>query len=367
MSAALHASFVKRFGNKVAVEAEFQRPTDRFSSTVLFGPSGCGKSTTLRCLAGLERPEAGRIVFEQQPWFDADRKIMLRPQQRDIGYLFQEYALFPHLTVAGNIAYGLRNIARAQKRRLVADMLDLFQLGGLESRYPSQISGGEQQRVALARVLVRRPRLLLLDEPLSALDQPTREQLRTEMRRLLADFGIPVVLVTHERIEAMTLADHLIVLDQGKIRQQGTVEEVFNRPADVEVARIVGMGNVLPGQIMKIEEGMATVAVRNAQLLAVAPTFEAHQVYVNIRPEDVILQKGAPDHSSPRNRLHGKITALLPEGPLVRVMLDCGFHLQALVTRNACTELELRAGDAVTAMVKAPAIHLMARGQEWKV
>jgi molybdate transport system ATP-binding protein len=364
MSAALLARFVKRFNNKLAVEAEFQRPTDRFSITVLFGPSGCGKTTTLRCLAGLERPEAGRIDFEQQPWFDAERNIALRPQQRDIGYLFQEYALFPHLTVAGNIAYGLRNSAR--QRHLVADMLDLFHLGGLEGHYPSQISGGEQQRVALARVLVRRPRLLLLDEPLSALDQPTREQLRTEMRRLLADFGIPVVLVTHERIEAMTLADHLIVLDQGKIRQQGTVEEVFNRPADVEVARIVGMGNVLPGEIMKIEEGMATVAVAQAQLLAVAPTFEAHQVYVNIRPEDVILQKGAPDHSSPRNRLHGTITTLIAEGPLVRIMLDCGFHLQALITRNACTELELRAGDAVTVMVKAPAIHLLARCHEWR-
>ncbi len=357
---------MKRFGSKVAVEADFQRPTDRFSITVLFGPSGCGKTTTLRCLAGLERPDTGRILFEQQPWFDAERKIMLRPQQRDIGYLFQEYALFPHLTVAGNIAYGLRNNTRNQQRRLVADMVDLFHLGGLEDRYPNQISGGEQQRVALAHVLVRRPRLLLLDEPLSALDQPTRDQLRTEMRRPLADFGIPVVLVTHERIEAMTLADHLIVLDHGKIRQQGTVEEVFNRPADVEVARIVGMGNVLPGQIVKIEDGLATIAVGNAHLLTVAPAVDVQLVYVNIRPEDVILQKGAPDHSSPRNRLHGTITTLLPEGPLVRVMLDCGFHLQALVTRNACTELELRAGDAVTAMVKAPAIHLMARGQEWR-
>jgi molybdate transport system ATP-binding protein len=187
--------------------------------------------------------------------------VYLTPQQRRIGYLFQEYALFPHLTVGGNIADGLRGVPRTERRRLVGEMLGLFRLGGLEDRYPNQVSGGEQQRIALARVLVRRPRLLLLDEPLSALDQPTREQLRPELRRVLVEFGIPVVLVTHDRTEAVALADHLIVLDHGRVRQQGAAEEVFNRPADVGLARIVGMENVQPGRVLHADGGLATVAV----------------------------------------------------------------------------------------------------------
>lgn len=355
------ARFTVRLGQSVVIKADLRRPTDQFSVTVLFGPSGCGKTTTLRCLAGLERPEEGRIAFENTLWFDHEQRVFLTPQQRDIGYLFQEYSLFPHLTVARNIAYGLWRVSRTEQRRRVADMLDLFHLAGLEKRYPHQLSGGEQQRIALARVLVRRPRLLLLDEPLSALDAPIREQLRPELRRMLAEFGIPVVLVTHDRIEAMALADHLIVLDHGKVRQQGAVEEVFNRPADVEVARIVGMGNVQPGRVVESAEGLATVDVGNTQLLALAPKPLAEKVYVCIQAEEVMLQKGASDHASPRNRLRGTIKSLTPEGPLVRVALDCGFPLVALVTRPACEELELREGEPITALVKTPSVHLIAR------
>jgi molybdate transport system ATP-binding protein len=361
MTAELVACFVKQFGKAFGVEGDFRRPTDRFSITVLFGPSGCGKTTTLRCLAGLERPEEGRIVFEKTPWFDAGRRVFLTPQQRDIGYLFQEYALFPHLTVGGNVAYGLRGVSRSERRRRVGEMLDLLQLAGLENRYPNQASGGEQQRIALARVLVRRPRLLLLDEPLSALDQPTREQLRPELRRLLVGFGIPVVLVTHDRIEAMALADDLIVLDRGRVRQQGAVEAVFNRPADVQVARIVGMENVQPGRVVRTEEGLATVAVGNTQLVALAPNPPAEQVYVCIRAEEVGLQKGNSSHVNSRNRLAGVINTLTPEGPLVRVAVDCGFTLHALVTRTASAELALRTGEAIIALVKAPSVHLIAR------
>jgi molybdate transport system ATP-binding protein len=361
MSAELLARFVKRFGREVMVEAHFRQPTDRFSITVLFGPSGCGKTTTLRCLAGLERPEEGQITFQETPWFDAERRVFLTPQQRDIGYLFQDYALFPHLKVAGNIAYGLRSVSRSEQRRRVGAILDLFHLRGLENRHPHQVSGGEQQRIALARVLVRRPRLLLLDEPLSALDQPTRQQLRPELRRLLMQFGIPVVLVTHDRIEAMALADHLIVLDHGRVRQQGAVEEVFGRPADVEVARIVGMENVQAGRVVHAAEGLATVAVGSTQLVALAPASPVEHVYVCIRAEEVVLQKGTSTDTSPRNRLAGTINSLTPEGPLVRVALDCGFTLHALVTRTACNELKLRQGEAITALVKAPSVHLIAR------
>lgn len=279
------ARFVKRFRPGPVIESALRRPADRFSITVLFGPSGCGKTTTLRCLAGLDRPEEGRITFGQAAWFDAERQVFLTPQERDIGYLFQEYALFPHLTVAGNITYGLSGLSRESQRQRLADVLDLFRLSGLEGRYPYQLSGGEQQRIALARVMVRRPRLLLLDEPLSALDQTTREQLRPELRRLLVHFGVPVILVTHDRTEAMALAHHLIVLDRGRVRQEGAVEEVFNRPADVEVAQIVGMMNVQPGRVVNAQEGLVTVAVGDKQLVAIAPASPAEEVYVCIRAE----------------------------------------------------------------------------------
>jgi molybdenum ABC transporter ATP-binding protein len=361
MNADLLARFVKRFANGPVIESDLRRPTDRFSISVLFGPSGCGKTTTLRCLAGLDRPEEGRITFGERTWFDVERHVFLTPQERDIGYLFQEYALFPHLTVAGNIGYGLSGLSRFEQRGRVAEVLDIFHLTGLESRYPQHVSGGEQQRIALARVLARRPRLLLLDEPLSALDQPTREQLGPELRRLLVQFGIPVILVTHDRNEAMALADHLIVLDHGNVRQQGAVEEVFNRPADLTVAQIVGMMNVQPGRVVNAKEGLVTVAVADKQLVALAPTSPAEDVYVCIRAEEVALEKGNSTLASPRNRLAGIINSLVPEGPMVRVALDCGFPLHALVTRAACNELDLREGAAVTALVKAPSVHLIAR------
>jgi molybdate transport system ATP-binding protein len=294
-------------------------------------------------------------------WFDAEKRICRSPQRRGIGFLFQDYALFPHLTVAGNVGYALAWLARAERRRRVANLLDVFGLTGLGDRYPHQVSGGQQQRVALARTLARRPRLLLLDEPLSALDGPTREQLRPELRRQLAWFGVPVVLVTHDRTEAMALADHLVVMDRGRVVQQGPAADVFTRPAGLAVARIVGTETVQPGQVVGVADGLATVEVGKARVVAVAPEPPARDVFVCIRGEDVALQRGTGGESSPRNRLDGVVDSLTWEGPLVRVGLDCGFPLVALVTRPACTDLSLAVGDRLTAMLKAPAVHLIPR------
>jgi molybdate transport system ATP-binding protein len=360
MSAELVAGFVKRFSTHAVVEADLRQPADGFSVTVLFGESGCGKTTTLRCLAGLERPEQGRITFGTSTWFDAKRHVCLAPQLRDIGYLFQDYALFPHLTVARNIAYGLGGLPRADARRRVADILDLVGLSGLEGRYPHEISGGQQQRVALARVLVRRPRLLLLDEPLSALDAPNREQLRTELRRLLTGFGIPVVLVTHDRVEAMALADHLIVLDQGKVCQQGSPADVFGRPASLAVARVVGIETIQAGKVVGVEDGMARVVVGQAHLVGPAVRTLPAEVFICIRGEDVLVQlEGAGPATD--NRLPGRVLSLTPEGPLVRIILDCGFRVVALVNRLRCAELGLHEGAGVTAVIRPSAVHLMAR------
>jgi molybdate transport system ATP-binding protein len=361
MSVELVAAFEKRFHRGAIIRGDLRQPAERFFATVLFGPSGSGKTTILRCLAGLERPDAGTISHGDTAWFDAPRRLFLTPQDRGIGYLFQEYALFPHLTVAENVAYGVRSLPRAERRRQVGEMLDRFGLGGFESRYPSQVSGGQQQRIALARVLARRPRLLLLDEPLSALDASLRESLRGELRRLLGEFDIPVVLVTHERIDAIALADQVIVLDGGATRQQGTVQEIFARPADLAVARIVGVETVELGRILSVHEGLATVAVGRTQLVALAPPGDFREAYVCIRAEEVMLQRGSTGPSSPRNQLAARVTSLLPEGPMVRVGVDCGFALTALVTRHAIEDMHLRIDDSVTVLLKAPAIHLIAR------
>lgn len=351
------ATFEKRFPRGATITAELKLPAG-FSVTTLFGPSGCGKTTLLRCLAGLERPSDGTIHGVGRVWFDAQRKICLSPQERDIGFLFQDYALFPHLTIAQNIGYGLRG-DRARVVQRVGEMLDLFDLAELQHRRPHQVSGGQQQRAALARVLIRQPKLLLLDEPLSALDATLRDQLRIELRRRLCSLQIPVIVVTHDRTEAIALSDRIVVMEAGRIRQSGTVSQVINRPADLSVARIVGVETVSAGQILHVRDGLATVQVGSITLLAVAPVGNTRTVHVCIRGEDVALQKGPPSESSVRNHLPARITSLVPEGPLVRVGLDCGFELTALVTRPACEELRLQVGDQVTANLKAPAIHLI--------
>jgi molybdate transport system ATP-binding protein len=360
MTTEMAACFEKRYPSGAVIRAELRRPAEGFAITVLFGPSGCGKTTVLRCLAGLERPESGTIRFASETWLDAERRVFLSPQGRRIGYLSQDYALFPHLDVLANVGYGLRGLTASDRGRLVAEMLGRFGLDGLEKRYPHQLSGGQQQRVALARTMVRRPRMLLLDEPLSALDAPLREQLRGDLRRWLADCGIPVLVVTHDRVEAIALADQVVVMDAGRVRQAGPAHEIFHRPSDESVARIVGVETVQRARILRIHEGLATVAIGDSRLLAPPPDATFTEAYVCIRAEDVHLQVGANGAPDAHNRLRGRIRSFLAEGPMTRVVLDCeGFPLTALVTRPAGEELALRVGAEMTALIRIPAIHLI--------
>ncbi len=250
MTVELIAEFEKQFPGGPRIEGRVllpvHGPDQGCPVLVLFGPSGSGKTTVLRCLAGLERPDRGSIRFGTQSWFDSADHVCLPPQERDIGYLSQNYDLFPHLTVARNIAYGLNRLTSSQSRQRVDELLELFELTGLERRYPGQLSGGQQQRVALARAVARRPRLLLLDEPLSALDARTRRQLRRDLRHWLAVMGVPALLVTHDRAEALELGQLAVIMSAGRVCQTGTVEEVFAHPASAEVARIVGIGRCDP-------------------------------------------------------------------------------------------------------------------------
>jgi molybdate transport system ATP-binding protein len=361
MSAELSAEFEKRFRNGPAIQGSLRLRTDAFSITVLFGPSGAGKTTFLRCLAGLDRPDRGHIICGGETWFDADRGTCLPPQRRGIGLLSQDYALFPHRTVAGNIAYGLAGVSQMERRRRVEEMIARFGLQGLEDRYPGQVSGGEQQRVALARALVRRPRLLLLDEPLSALDTPTREQLRWELRRLLEAAGVPTLLVTHERVEALALGDTALILDGGRVRQRGPVAEVFTKPADVAVARIIGIETIEPARVIAVNEGMATVAVSEAQLFVAAPEVIVSEGYICIPAENVRLEARTVG-GGVGNRLKGHVRALVREGPLLRARLDCGFPLTALVVPPVGRELDLCEGASVTAVIDPAAIQLVPPG-----
>jgi len=362
LAALLRADFTKKFPGGPVIQAEALNLAGT-GVTVLFGPSGSGKTTILRCLAGLEMPDAGEIFFGDQAWFAAG-KVRVPPNQRRLGFVPQDYALFPHLTVAGNIAYGLHGRPGAEIRARVAELLGWLGLDGLGARRPAELSGGQQQRTALARAVASRPRLLLLDEPLTALDTPTRQRLRGELRRLLRQLAIPTIIVTHDRMEALALGDDLVVLAEGRIVQRGPVQEVFSRPASLTVAGIVAVETIQPGRVLELTGGLAIVQVGTVKLTAVANDLPAGSmdIFVCIRAEDVILSTDPELHSSPRNRLPATVRAIIAEGPLSRIELDCGFPLTAVLTKQACAEMGLTENTQVLALLKAPQIHLVPRG-----
>src|SRR4051812_46035257 len=243
------AGLIKNFGGRNAVNVidGLDLHVEEGEFLILLGPSGCGKTTTLRCIAGLESPSSGSISFGGRTVFDAPAKVNLAPNKRDVGMVFQSYALWPHMTVRKNIAYPLR--ARHERRGLqdgwVDDIAVAVDCGELLSRYPSQLSGGQQQRVALARGLVARPAVILFDEPLSNLDARLREQVRNELAELHHRLGFTAVYVTHDQSEALALGDRLAIMRNGRIEQQGTPREVFAAPSSEYVAGFIGMGNRL--------------------------------------------------------------------------------------------------------------------------
>ncbi|HXF56154.1 MAG TPA: ABC transporter ATP-binding protein [Actinomycetota bacterium] len=362
MAGSLALDMERRYQGGAVVRAALEVPLEPPGVTVLFGPSGSGKTTILRCVAGLERPDRGTIRFGEEVWTDAESGRHVPPQRRRVGFLHQEPALFPHRSVRGNVAFGLRRVPRDERRARVAELLERFGLAALADRRPGQLSGGERQRVALARALAPSPRLLLLDEPLSALDTPTREELRLELRRHLIDAGVPSLLVTHDRAEAMVLGDRVAVVIGGEVRQVGAVEDVFSHPVDAEVARAVGVETVVVARVRERHDGLLVLETHGRRLVAVDPGLAGEHVLACIRAEEVVLRLEEPVAESARNHLAATVVALRREGPLDRIVLDCGFELTAVVTPEARRELGLEPGRRVVAVVKAPAVHCVPRG-----
>ena len=356
----LVADISRTYSNGVCVRASLQiDPASQV--TVLFGPSGAGKTTVLRCIAGLETLDGGRIAFKEEVWADFSKNLHLPPQQRPVGYLFQDYALFPHLSVRENLAYGLQALPEADRDQRVRSIAGSLQVEELLDRRPASLSGGQQQRVALARALARNPELLLLDEPLSALDGPTREQVREELARLLKAVKRPAILVTHDWVDALRLGDRLVVMSRGSVLQTGTPQDVFAKPQHADVAAAVGVETLAAATVVSRAEGSLTLRVSRAELTAVDPGDSQSQYFVCIRGENVTLETGRAEHSSARNHLRGNVKEIAPAGPVWKVTVDIGCDIVALVTRQAIEDLRLSAGSEVYAVFKASAVHLIAR------
>lgn len=358
MADRLEIDLAHRFRTGVELDARLDCDFEAGTLLALFGPSGAGKTTILRTVAGLFSPDRGRVCYRGAVWFDSSEGRSVAPQDRHVGYVGQEAALFPHLTVERNIGFGLTG----PSRRRIAALLDALNLADLAAQYPRQLSGGQGQRVALARALAPSPVLLLLDEPFAALDAPLRRTLRADVGRLIRAVGTRAVLVTHDRLEVMAMADEVAVMVDGRIRQVGRVADVFRRPADSAVARSLGIETVVPAQVERRFEGMLTLRVGRARLTAVADdSSEAVEVFACIRAEDVVLERNATPNTSARNQLDGRVLAIEPEGPVDRVTIDCGFELVAAITRQSRHEMALQVGSTVAAAVKATAVHVVGK------
>jgi spermidine/putrescine transport system ATP-binding protein len=344
----------KAFGEHVAVAGiDVDMPAGEFFT--LLGPSGCGKTTTLRMIAGFERPTSGRIVLD-----DVD-VAGVPPHKRNVNTVFQSYALFPHLDVAGNVAFGLKykRLTKEEQRKRVAETLALVQLSEFGKRKPSQLSGGQQQRVALARALVLTPRVLLLDEPLGALDARLRKDLQVELKALQAELGITFVFVTHDQEEALTMSDRVAVMSGGHVEQAGTPREIYEEPATLFVADFLGVSNLLSGEAEADGAGSCVLKVGERTLRASAgATASRGEVKAMIRPERVEVE---PVDTAGDNRLPGLVERAVYVGPAheLHVRVIGGSLLKATIPNDG-SALAHAEGSAVTLHLPPDALRVLA-------
>jgi putative spermidine/putrescine transport system ATP-binding protein/spermidine/putrescine transport system ATP-binding protein len=328
------AAVRKSFGAVVAVDnVELEIPRGTIFS--LLGPSGCGKTTTLRLIAGFEQPDAGEVYIR------GERVTAVPPYRRNFSMVFQSYALFPHLSVAENVAFGLRmrGIAGADRRRAVGEALDLVQLGPLADRYPRQLSGGQQQRVALARAIVVQPAVLLLDEPLGALDRMLREEMQLELRSLQQRLGITAVFVTHDQEEALTLSDLVAVMRNGVIEQVGAPREIYDRPRNEFVAGFLGASNFVDGTIVAREGGTAIVETAAGRAPLLGDVAVGERVRIAIRPERLRIGRDG-------SGLPARVRDIVYRGPVTHFYLDSASGPLISYQQNAGTT-DWAVGDEV--------------------
>jgi molybdate transport system ATP-binding protein len=331
---------------------------------ILFGPSGAGKSTLLDCIAGLARPDAGRIAASEEVLFDSNASINYPPQARRIAYVFQTLALFPHMSVEGNVAYGLDGLAHQERAARVKEILTAFRVDKLRARKPSEISGGERQRIALARSLVTQPRVLLLDEPLSGLDAELKAAIVDDLRVWNAARRIPILYVTHSREEVDALGERVIAMDHGRVVSAGTPVEVLEAPRRKRLAQAAGFENLVSGTVVDLREADGVMRVRlNGTLceLEVPLGYAAagDRVRVAIRAGDILLATVRPEGLSARNVIEGRIVVLETRGTLVRARVDCGVEFIVHLTPGAARTLELTPGCRVWLVLKTHSCHVV--------
>ncbi|PJI06900.1 MULTISPECIES: ABC transporter ATP-binding protein [Clostridium] len=334
---------VKSFGGQTAVD-NISADVKRGEFLTLLGPSGCGKTTTLRMIAGFEEPTSGQIIL------DGDDVSNKNPYERDVNTVFQNYALFPHMNIFNNIAFGLK-IRKAPKEKVkekVMEALDLVQLNGFEKRYPKQLSGGQKQRIAIARAIVNSPKVLLLDEPLGALDLKLRKQMQFELKHLQRKLGITFIYVTHDQEEALTMSDRIAVMSKGKIEQIGTPDEIYERPKTKFVADFIGETNIFEGKIKENNGVEAEALVGGSEIIKVidektilSQFKKDNTVYVAVRPERMKLSY---DKNQSDNIVKGKIKERVFVGSINRTIVVLNSGKEIIVNEPAADTLKLENG-----------------------
>ena len=367
----LHARFRKRFAapaQMFVLEAEF-RAAPGF--TILFGPSGAGKTTVLDCVAGLAKPDSGRITIGDRGLFDGAQGTDLAVAKRRVGYVFQSLALFPHLTVERNVQYGLTHLPQGERAMRTSAILQAFRIAHLAQRYPREISGGESQRTALARTLVTDPAVLLLDEPLAALDAATKAKIIDDLRAWNQAHRIPILYVTHSREEVFALGERVIVLDAGRIVAQGTPHEVITAPLQETVAQLVGFENIFDAVVESVHPERGTMLCKimsclipgdGGPILLETPLVRGgvgEALRVGIRAGDILLATTAPVGLSARNVIPGRIASLEQRDVIVVARVKCRVEMEVHLTLAARDSLQLAPGGEVWLVIKTHSCHLM--------
>jgi molybdate transport system ATP-binding protein len=333
--------------------------------TILFGPSGAGKTTLLDCISGLNEPDDGRVAIGGEALYDAEKKRSISAWKRRIGYVHQDLALFPHMTAEENIGYGLNKLSKAERQKRSSEIMATFRISKMRDRRPAQISGGERQRVALARALVTEPRALLLDEPLSALDRLTRSLLISDLRKWNQNHRVPILLVTHQREEVFALGDEVIILDAGRIVDQGQPHEVMRAPRMETVAHLSGFENIftVTVQAVNTERGTMTCRLGDGLVELETPLVRAElgsHLRVGVRAGDLLLATENPKGLSARNILPGTIRRIEQRDVIVAATVDCGgTEFEVHLTLAARDDLKLSPGKSVWVVVKTHSCHLL--------